>query len=164
MIAEFYAKPILVLGCGNTLLGDDGFGPAAVEHLLAHHQLPPEVLAADVGTSISELLFDLLLAAPQPRSLLILDAANPPDKEPGELFELGLDQMAPPKASGFCLHQFPGANLLAQLERVPGLKVKVLAVAARDIPEQVRPGLSPQVQAALPRACAWVMRQIEEAT
>ena len=50
-------KSILIFGCGNTLWGDDGFGPAVIEHLHRHYQLPEDVI---VGTSIRDLLFDLV--------------------------------------------------------------------------------------------------------
>lgn len=32
-VPKCYKKSVLVLGCGNILFGDDGFGPAVVEHL-----------------------------------------------------------------------------------------------------------------------------------
>ena len=36
MIEDILKKPILILGCGNILFGDDGFGPAVIEHLEAY--------------------------------------------------------------------------------------------------------------------------------
>ncbi len=39
-LPDFCRKPILILGCGNTLFGDDGFGCAAVEYLETHYALP----------------------------------------------------------------------------------------------------------------------------
>jgi coenzyme F420 hydrogenase subunit delta len=164
MIAEAYSKPVLIFGCGNTLFGDDGFGPAVIEHLHAHHQLPHHVLAADVGTSVRELLFDLLLAPSKPRCIMVVDAAQPPDRRPGELFELAVGDMAPNKVNDFSLHQFPSLNMLEELNAIEGLTVKVLAVAVKEIPAEVRPGLSPEVAAALPGACAWIINQIEEAS
>ncbi len=41
---------ILVLGIGNLLWADEGFGVRAVEELLRTHELPPEIIAADGGT------------------------------------------------------------------------------------------------------------------
>jgi coenzyme F420 hydrogenase subunit delta len=164
MIAEVYSKPVLIFGCGNTLFGDDGFGPAVIEHLTAHHQLPGHVLAADVGTSIRELLFDLLLAPQKPRRIMVIDAADQPQRRPGELFEMNIDEIAPQKVNDFSLHQFPSLNMLEELNSVEGLTVKVLAVQAKQIPDSVRPGLSPEVEAALPEACSWIIQQIEEAS
>ncbi len=58
MIRELFTKPILIFGCGNVLFGDDGFGPAAIEHLHQHHDLPETIMAEDVGTSIGGCLGD----------------------------------------------------------------------------------------------------------
>ena len=33
MFQELETKRVLILGCGNVLMGDDGFGPAVVEQL-----------------------------------------------------------------------------------------------------------------------------------
>lgn len=62
MMSSMFSKPILVFGCGNTLFGDDGFGPEVIDYLLANHELGRSVAARDVGTSIREILFDLLIA------------------------------------------------------------------------------------------------------
>ncbi len=162
MISDFYTKPVLIFGCGNSLFGDDGFGPAAVEYFLAHHPLPEHVAAEDVGTSVRDILFDLLLAPVKPRLILIIDAAQQPRRQPGDLFELPLADIAPQKVNDFSLHQFPSLNMLQELDSLEGVQVKVLAVQVKEIPDQVRPGLSPQVEAALPAASAWIVQHIEE--
>lgn len=161
MIEEIYSKPILIFGCGNVLLGDDGFGPAAIEYLNEHFHLPPSVFALDAGTSIRNLLFDLLLIPNKPKTIFILDAVLQEDRRPGELFELDLQQFPVQKVNDFSLHQFPSVNLLEELMREGGVDVRILAVQAKEIPEEVHPGLSYWVQAAVPRACQWLIQQIE---
>ncbi len=44
------AGDVLVAGLGNTLLGDDGFGPAVIRWLLAHWAFPAGVTVEDLGT------------------------------------------------------------------------------------------------------------------
>lgn len=163
MIRDIYSKPLLVFGCGNTLLGDDGFGPAVIEHLLAHHRLPEAAAALDLGTSSRDYLFDLLLSPVKPRLLIIIDAADPDGLAPGQLTELPLAGIAPEKVNDFSLHQFPSVNLLQELAELGGVRVRVLAVKAAGIPDEVRPGLSPAVAAAVPRASAWVAAALDEA-
>lgn len=160
MIAELYSKPILLFGCGNTLFGDDGFGPAVIEALERQGGLPEEVAALDVGTSVRDFLFDLLLSPQKPRRIYVLDAADQPGRNPGELFSLPLDQVAPQKLNDFSLHQFPSVNMLQELKDLGGVEVKILAVQVKNIPEEVRPGLSPEVQAAVPRACDWLTQEL----
>ncbi len=41
---------LAVIGLGNVLLGDDGFGPLVIEHLRAGWEFPPEVELIDAGT------------------------------------------------------------------------------------------------------------------
>ena len=162
MIQELYSKPLLVFGCGNTLFGDDGFGPAVIELLDKQYRLPDQAVAIDVGTSIREFLFDLLIAPQKPRKIIILDASDQPEREPGELFELAVDEISPQKINDFSLHQFPSVNLLQELSTLGGVEVRVLAVKVGCIPDHVRPGLTTPVEAALARACAWVMDQLAE--
>jgi len=161
MIKELFTKPVVVLGCGNTLFGDDGFGPEVIEHLHRESALPETVLAEDVGTSVRELLFDLLLSPQKPRLLIIVDATDRSELQPGELRELAIEDIGENKTNDFSVHQFPSLNLLAELGSV--VEVRILAVRVANIPSQVQPGLSPAVAAAVPQACAWIMGQVGEA-
>ncbi len=161
MLQELFSKPVIVFGCGNTLFGDDGFGPELIECLHAHYQLPDSVLAVDVGTSIGDLLFDLLLSSHKPAYVFIVDAISQPGRSPGELFELDLDDMPAAKSSDFSLHQFPSVNLLRELQESGGVKVRILAVQVGRIPDEVEPGLSMEVRMAIPRACEWLLREIK---
>src|ERR1019366_7213273 len=68
--------PTLVLGIGNLLFGDDGFGCAVVDYLEAHYQVPEAVCLLDAGTGVRSLLFTLCLSPARPQRLLILDAIS----------------------------------------------------------------------------------------
>jgi coenzyme F420 hydrogenase subunit delta len=159
MINEIFSKPILIFGCGNILLGDDGFGPAVIDHLEANHTLPDTVWAMDVGTSIRDILFDLVLSPSKPKKILILDAVSRPDRNPGDLFEIDVQDIPENKVNDYSLHQFPSVNLLKELKDIAGIEVNVLAVQTQSIPDEVCPGLSPEVQASIPAACHWVLKQ-----
>lgn len=155
-----FDAPVLLFGCGNSLFGDDGFGPAVIEALLSQYQLPDHVRAEDVGTSIRDILFDLLLSPQKPKKLLIVDAADQGGRSPGELYELPLDQIAVNKVNDFSVHHFPSLNLLQELSVGGGVEVKMLAVQIKHIPTEVEPGLSPEVQEAIGGACRWALAQI----
>ena len=71
--------PILVLGIGNELLGDDGTGIAAARRLAP--LLPPEVDLLDGGTL--GLLLTPLIAGRD--AVLVLDAVAPSHGEPGSV-------------------------------------------------------------------------------
>jgi len=152
------SKRILIFGCGNPLFGDDGFGPAVIEHLLSQHPLPESAAALDAGTGIRDFLFDLLLSPVKPEKIYVVDAVLLPDRVPGELFELKLDNIPIPKATNFSLHQFPSVNMLTEINSLT--HVQVLAVQAEHIPDFVQPGLSAIVRRAIEPACAWLLSRI----
>jgi coenzyme F420 hydrogenase subunit delta len=146
-----YDKECLVFGCGNPLFGDDGFGPAVIAYLEEEGDIPPNVTVLDVGTSIRDILFDILLSKTGPRRIVIVDAVQMPGRKPGDIFEIRVDDIAPAKISDFSLHQFPTTNMLREIQDHTAIEVRVLAVQTADLPPEVRPGLSAAVAAAVPR-------------
>lgn len=157
-IPEFCRKPVLILGCGNLLFGDDGFGCALVEYLQAHYAVPDRVCLLDAGTSARKLLFTLCLSAERPHRILIMDAVDV-GHAPGEWFEIDPAGIPAAKLDDFSLHQIPTSNLLRELQQQTGVEVRVLACQTGPLPDQVRPGLSDPVRRALPSAARWVARE-----
>ncbi|MBA4394272.1 MAG: coenzyme F420 hydrogenase [Desulfobacca sp.] len=160
MIQDILEKPILILGCGNTLFGDDGFGPAVIEHLDANFSLPETVWTQDLGTGIRDFLFDLMLSPTKPKRIFIVDAICQPDRQAGELFEIDLTQIPEEKTSGRPFHQFPSLNQLQELESLTGVDIRILVAQAIEVPDTVSPGLSTEVEEAVPRACEWLVKEI----
>jgi len=150
----------LVLGCGNPLLGDDGFGPAVVRHLEENHSVPDTVALIDCGTSIREILFDILLSSQKPRKIIIVDVTDTTDLEPGEIREIDVDQIRPEKISDFSLHQFPTTNMLKEIKEQTLIDVRVLVVQVAGLPSEVKPGLSDPVRAAILPMCERILAEI----
>jgi len=157
-LPDFCRKPTLILGCGNVLFGDDGFGCALVEALEARGAVPDDVCLLEVGTGVRNLLFTLCLSPVRPRRLLVLDALDV-GRPPGELFEIDPADIPAIKTDDFSMHQAPTSNLLRELHEQCGVEVRVLACQVSPLPDEVRPGLSKRVQAALPQAVERVMEQ-----
>ena len=160
MINDLFSKPVLIFGCGNTLLGDDGFGPAVIEHLCEYYSLPEFVYAVDAGTSIRDFLFDLLLINNKPTHIIIIDSLSQPDRKPGELIEIELSQIPKYKVNDFSLHQHPSVNLLQELQLFCGVKVTVIGVQIKSIPVDIKTGLSKEIKQSIPVACKWILNQI----
>lgn len=160
MIEELMTSRILILGCGNTLFGDDGFGPAVIQ-ALEDEELPAGCAALDVGTSVSDLLFDLVLQSSKPERIVLVDAVSLPERDPGRVEWLPLASIPQCKKADFSMHQFPSIDLLQELVSQAGVDVRVLAVQAECIPECVRPGLSGSIQAAVPTACRMIRSVLE---
>ncbi len=162
MIELIHSKPCLVFGCGNPLFGDDGFGPKVIEHLEKHHRIPEYAACIDVGTSIRDILFDILLSPKKPRQLVIVDASEQDNKIPGEIFEIDVDSIGQKKTSDFSLHQFPTTNMLKEITDHTDVKVRVLVVQTDDIPSEIRPGMSKPVTSAVPEMCSRIMEIINK--
>jgi coenzyme F420 hydrogenase subunit delta len=157
-LPSFCAKRALVLGCGNRLFGDDGFGPAVAEFLSDHYAIPDDVYVMDVGTGIRKLLFTLSLDPERPPRIIIVDAVDGGGK-PGEIFEITPDDLPPEKKDEFSLHQVPSSNMVRELIQ-HGISVRVLACRAGRIPDAVSPGLSPPVAEAVPAMCRRIAAEV----
>jgi coenzyme F420 hydrogenase subunit delta len=162
VIELIHSKPHLVFGCGNPLFGDDGFGPEVIEHLEKHHDIPDHVACVDAGTSIREILFDLLLSPEKPRQILIVDASEQKNRTPGEIYEIDVDHISPKKISDFSLHQFPTANMLKEIAEQTDIEVRVLVVQVAHIPSEINPGMSTPVRSAVPEMCSRIIEIVKE--
>lgn len=145
---------VKVFGCGNVIMGDDAYGPSVIDKLHATYDIPGSVEVVDVGTCVREYLFDYLLTDEgRPDRIIILDAVDFTDRQPGEVFEIRPNQIPAKKIHDFSLHQFPTVNLLQELEENTGIKVLILAAQIECIPEEIAPGLSPAMTKAVSIAC-----------
>lgn len=147
-------EAVKIFGCGNVIMGDDAYGPSVVDKLNETYELPDCVEAVDVGTCVREYLFDyLLMEEGRPDRIIILDAVDFADKQPGEVFEIRPTEIPAKKIHDFSLHQFPTVNLLQELEENTGISVLILAAQIEFIPEEIHPGLSPAMSKAVNIAC-----------
>ena len=152
---EWYDKSILVLGCGNILFGDDGFGPAVAQWLQSNFTVPAEVCVIDVGTSVREVLFDIILSDKKPSKIVIVDAMDC-GRKLGELFAIDIDSLPRIKLDSFSLHQVPTSNLLRELRDLCGIEVIVIACQVSHASDRVSPGLSNLLKTAVERAAKMV--------
>jgi coenzyme F420 hydrogenase subunit delta len=145
---------VKVFGCGNVIMGDDAFGPSTIDRINETLELPDNIDAVDVGTGVREYLFDyLLMEEGRPDRIIILDAVDFTDREPGDVFEIRPDQIPAKKIHDFSLHQFPTVNLLQELVQNTSIKVLILAAQIEFIPAEIAPGLSPAMSKAVIKAC-----------
>jgi coenzyme F420 hydrogenase subunit delta len=158
-LPDFCSKPMLVLGCGNTLFGDDGFGCAVVDYVERHYGVPESVCMLDVGTGVRKLLFTLCLSSVRPKRLFIIDAIDV-GRRPGEIFEINPAEIPPAKLDDFSLHQLPTSNLLRELQEMCGVEIRVLACQTGPLPGEIQTGLSDKVSAAVSKAAEWLMGEL----
>ena len=156
-VPECYQKSTLILGCGNTLFGDDGFGPAVIHFLEKHFQVPKDVSILDVGTGAREILFTITLAEKKPKRIIVIDALDC-QREPGDIFTIPVENLPDKKIDNFSLHQLPTSNLLKELKELCHVEVILLAAQPESVPETVNPGLSRKLQDAVPRVGEYIVK------
>jgi coenzyme F420 hydrogenase subunit delta len=153
---EYCVCQTLVLGCGNELFGDDGFGPAVARRLAEMPDAPPGVCALDVGTAVRQVLFDVLLAPVRPRRIVVVDAVDL-GREPGDVWCMEAGELPEIKLDDFSMHQMPTSNLLRELSELAGVEVTCVVGQVSAFPPEVRPGLSAPVRCAVARAVETVL-------
>ena len=99
--------PLLVLGLGNVLCGDDGLGAVAVHLLQRRYRAPDGALVLDGGT----LGLSLLPYLEQAKDAILVDAIRA-DGAPGTFVRLEGDDVAPAVAARLSVHQVGVLDLL----------------------------------------------------
>ena len=149
--SQMFNSMVIVFGCGNTLFGDDGLGPAVIEALKQDKDLPADVALLDVGTSIRPLLFDLILSDKHPQMVIIVDATTQSGRKPGEVFEIDVDEVDSKKIADFSMHQFPTTNLLKELKDATDIDLRIIVAQTAYVPDKMDETLSPEIKAAIPQ-------------
>jgi len=162
---EFYPsyclKRNLVLGCGNILFGDDGFGPEFIDYVLSKYNLPEDTLLVNAGISVREILFNISLSEKKPEKIIIIDAIDTGEK-PGEIFEIDIDEIPKIKIDDFSMHQLPTSNLLKELKEKCNVDVRVLSVQVESVPQEVNPGLSDVLKSSMDKMYKELLKILEE--
>jgi coenzyme F420 hydrogenase subunit delta len=168
---DYYTKKILVLGCGNILYGDDGFGPVVADYLISNYKIPENAAVLNLGLSTRGFIFDILLSEQKPKRIIIVDAVSYPPKadlsgpggtqgskkktasddgrEPGEIFEVPLDNLVKEKVDDFSFHQGPTSNLLKELRDICGVEIVIIAAQPESISTEMKQGLSEPLKKAV---------------
>jgi hydrogenase maturation protease len=160
----------LVLGIGNTLLGDDGAGILAVRqaaHLwatrcaarwAAQQGGSPDVAFRETSAAGLNLL-DIILGFDR---LIVVDAVLTAEEQIGNVFRLGLDQIDLP-GDGISLHSCgleAALKLAKSLDqaRVPR-NVTIIAISIRAV-ETISEDLTPAVEKGVGKAAGMVLEEL----
>lgn len=152
-------KNITILGVGNILWADEGFGVRAVETLHARHVFPENVKLVDGGTQG----LALLPLVEDTDVLIILDAVDF-GREPGELV-LADDDDVPQclTAKKMSLHQTSMVDVLglARLKDTLPLHIRLIGVQPLDLENyggSVTAPVRAQIDAALAETLSYLSR------
>lgn len=143
---------ITVMGVGNSLCRDEGVGNAVVEVLERDFVLPENVRVVDAGTmglTILNLFRDV-------DYLVVIDAVTGTGEAPGTVVFMTPEEIAPNQV----MHSMHDARLVDVLSAAELLGMQpetdFVGVEVEKI-EQIVPGLTPVVEAAVPQAIAAVL-------
>lgn len=148
-------KPVLVLGLGNPLRGDDGVGPVVVERL-RECALPPEVEVLDGGTAGLGLL-DVIAGR---RFVVVVDAAEM-GRPAGTVARLTPDEAALwGEQALLSPHQVGLAEVLALAERLGMAPAEVVIWAVQPASTDWEQKLSRPVQRSVPTLVEAILEEI----
>jgi coenzyme F420 hydrogenase subunit delta len=151
---------VLIVGCGNRLLGDDGFGPSAAERC-RRFKLGDSILAMDVGTQLSPLIMELIYSEEKPKGLIILDASDG-GRAPGTVFQLSVDDLEGRSTDTFSLHDFPSPAVFRELRDGRGVEVRIISCQPATGLDGVKMSLSPEVEASVGEAARTAVMMARE--
>ncbi len=138
-------RKVLILGVGNLLLGDDGFGVHLINSL-AEISFPPNVRLLEAGT-VSHQLIPLLREIDH---LIIIDVVEAGDA-PGSIFRFSPQDMQFSKEQMVSLHQISLIDVLMMAEMTGGRpKTIIIGVQPKDVSSWSLE-LSDEVRAVIPK-------------
>jgi len=151
-------RKILILGVGNLLLGDDGFGVHLINSL-AEVQLPPNVQILEAGT-VSHQLIPLFREIDL---LIVVDAVEAGDT-PGSIFRFSPDDMNFPSEQKVSLHQISLIDVLRMAEMTGGKPETIIfGVQPKDVSSWSLE-LSEEVKAVLPKVRELIFDELHKAS
>jgi coenzyme F420 hydrogenase subunit delta len=148
---------ILVVGCGNILFKDDGFGPAvteAMEEQFKETELPDNIMIIDAGTGGPHYIFSL----PNElwKKLIIVDVVEF-GAEPGTLRKFDVSEL--PEGSYENVHSWPVSQPLHDLSETYEVIVIGCQPESVSAPD-VALGLTKNVEDAIPKAIKMILKEI----
>lgn len=140
-----YGSEITVLGVGNIILTDEGFGVRAVEFLAANYEFPDNVRLVDGGTLGAELTQYITGT----KKLLVIDSING-GKTPGTKFRFEDDAIAEHFQEKLSVHEVGIQDVLALLT-LTGKKIpKIVVLGAQPYDVSAGVGLTDGMMRLLP--------------
>jgi len=149
-------QKILILGVGNILLGDDGFGVHLVNSL-ADTSLPLNVQVLEAGT-VSHQLIPLFREIDR---LIVVDVVEAGDT-PGSIFRFTPDDMRFPSEQMASLHQISLIDVLRMAE-LTGSKpdTVIIGIQPKDVSSWSLE-MSDEVKAVIPKVKALILEELRK--
>ncbi|WP_423792157.1 coenzyme F420-reducing hydrogenase, FrhD protein [Methanocaldococcus indicus] len=161
MIPDYLNKEILILGCGNLLFGDDGFGYFVVEKLnkILSEKEKENISILDVGTGAGSIL-TLLDKDTKVKKIIVVDVIDYGLK-PGEIKVLDVNDLPDIEYDRTDAHGWKLSSILKDIHATLGIEIKVIGCQAKYIPApDVKIGLSEEVEKAVDKAVEIILKEL----
>ncbi len=158
MNPEYLKKEILILGCGNLLFGDDGFGCYVVEKLKDILKDNKKIAILDVGSGASQVL-TLIDKDSKVKKIIVIDAIDY-NLKPGEVVVLELDDLPNIEYDRIDAHGWKLSTMLKELKDF-NIDIKVIGCQIKELPEEMKIGLSKEVEKAIDKAIELILKEVE---
>jgi len=147
----------MIMGVGNILLTDEGFGVRAVEYLQANYTWPENVRLEDGGTQ-GLLLMSTLMDC---ETLVVLDVVLGPEK-PGTVYMLEGEDLRKSLSFRDSMHQTDLLDTLITCS-MAGHDVEAVVFGLQPFDyHTMQVGLTPEAQNLLPEFCTKVVTALEQ--
>jgi len=152
--SEKQPAPVLVLGVGNILMGDEGIGVRVIESL-KESRLPDGVELFDGGTASLE----LLSAFSNRKKLIVVDAIKG-GQESGAVYRFNFEDLTYQREFATSLHQLGIIDTLSQARILGCLPEEVIIIGVE--PARITPGLelSPEMTAVMPKVKEAILKEL----
>lgn len=151
-----HMSDVTVLGVGNVILRDEGFGVRVVEYLDHHYDFPDNVQLVDGGT----LGIELTQYVTGTKKLLVIDSING-GAEPGTVFRFHNDAIMEHFQDKLSAHEVGIQDVLALLT-VTGHKIpEVVVIGAQPFDLEAGVGLSDGMMKLFPQMVEQALQELK---
>ena len=159
VLVAMYDAEILVVGCGNILFKDDGFGLIVIKELEKYIEennikLPKNVKIIDGGTGATYHIFSL--PSESWKKIIVVDVVEF-DAKPGTVKKFNIDEL--PKGKYENPHSWPVTDPLHELSK----KIDIVVIGCKPkkiSAPYVEEGLTPPVKKSVQKAIKMILEEI----
>jgi len=158
MTETLFPTPVLVLGVGNILMRDEGFGVRTVEALQKRNDIPIGVELLDGGTAGH----DLIDVIENRKKIIVVDCVRG-GCEPGSIYCFGPDDVCEQGNYNMTsLHQVGILEIFALSQAFGSPPQEVIIFGVEPFSTDLHMGLSPLIEDKMPKVIEMVMQELQK--
>ncbi len=148
--------PVVILGLGNILLGDEGVGVHVIRELERSYSFPPQVELLDGGTTG----VDLLPAIERAGHIIVIDCVHG-NFEPGTIVHIVPEDLPSRSPTPFSLHDAGLMEVLA-LAKARGYSPRIVILGIQPKDEGFSLKLTRKVGDQVPKIVELVLQELDQ--